>query len=46
VPPGVVNIVTGEGQTGELISTHKGVNKIAFTGSTEVGYKIMRNSHK
>ncbi len=40
VPAGVVNIVTGDGATGELIVRHEGVDKIAFTGSTEVGRKI------
>lgn len=45
-PPGVINIVTGFGKTGESLSQHKLVNKISFTGSTEVGYLIMRNSHK
>ncbi len=40
VPPGVVNIVTGDGRTGELIVNHDGVDKIAFTGSTEVGRLI------
>jgi phenylacetaldehyde dehydrogenase len=33
-PPGVVNIVTGFGETGSFVSTHKGINKVAFTGST------------
>ncbi len=42
VPPGVVNIVTGEGNTGELIVNHPDVAKIAFTGSTEVGRLIRR----
>ena len=42
LPPGVVNIVTGDGRTGELIVNHAGVDKIAFTGSTEVGRKIRR----
>jgi aldehyde dehydrogenase (NAD+) len=37
LPPGVVNIVTGDGRTGELIVRHRQVDKIAFTGSTEVG---------
>src|SRR5439155_18732414 len=37
LPPGVVNIVTGDGTTGELLVRHPGVDKIAFTGSTEVG---------
>ncbi|MDC0074664.1 aldehyde dehydrogenase family protein [Alphaproteobacteria bacterium] len=40
VPPGVINIVTGDGKTGELLVQNKNVNKIAFTGSTEVGKKI------
>ena len=40
LPPGVVNIVTGDGRTGELIVKHPDVNKIAFTGSTEVGRLI------
>lgn len=42
LPPGVVNIVTGAGRTGAEIVNHPGVDKIAFTGSTEVGKKIMR----
>ena len=41
LPPGVVNIVTGDGATGELIVTHPDIDKIAFTGSTEVG-RIIR----
>ncbi len=40
LPPGVVNIVTGDGQTGALIVEHHDVDKIAFTGSTEVGRAI------
>src|SRR5260221_816579 len=40
LPPGVVNIVTGDGRTGELLVRHPGVDKIAFTGSTEVGRAI------
>jgi aldehyde dehydrogenase (NAD+) len=40
LPPGVVNIVTGAGRTGEAIVRHPGVAKIAFTGSTEVGRLI------
>jgi aldehyde dehydrogenase (NAD+) len=40
LPKGVVNIVTGDGATGELIVAHPGIDKIAFTGSTEVGRKI------
>jgi aldehyde dehydrogenase (NAD+) len=37
LPKGVVNIVTGDGRTGELVTRHDGIDKIAFTGSTEVG---------
>jgi aldehyde dehydrogenase (NAD+) len=40
LPPGVVNIVTGDGSTGEALVRHPGVDKIAFTGSTEVGRAI------
>jgi len=40
LPAGVVNIVTGEGGTGELLVRHPDVDKIAFTGSTEVGRLI------
>jgi aldehyde dehydrogenase (NAD+) len=40
LPPGVVNIVTGEGGTGAALVDHPGVDKIAFTGSTEVGKRI------
>lgn len=40
VPKGVVNIVTGDGAVGEMIATHPGVDKIAFTGSTAVGRRI------
>jgi aldehyde dehydrogenase (NAD+) len=41
LPAGVVNIVTGDGRAGQLIVEHPGVDKIAFTGSTEVG-RIIR----
>lgn len=40
LPPGVINIVTGAGETGRKLVEHKGVNKVAFTGSTEVGKRI------
>lgn len=40
IPPGVVNIVTGDGATGALIVEHDDIDKIAFTGSTEVGRAI------
>src|SRR6202043_3497352 len=49
LPPGVVNIVTGDGATGELLVKHPDVDKIAFTGSTEVGRAIRSataQSHK
>jgi len=42
LPPGVVNIVTGFGNTGAAIVNHKDVNKIAFTGSTDVGKIIQK----
>jgi aldehyde dehydrogenase (NAD+) len=42
LPPGVVNIVTGDGGTGRLLAGHPGIDKIAFTGSTEVGKEIAR----
>lgn len=43
LPEGVVNIVTGAGQTGKAIVEHPGIDKIAFTGSTEVGKMIQRS---
>src|SRR6202789_4070739 len=49
LPAGVVNIVTGDGSTGEALVKHAGVDKIAFTGSTEVGRAIRAataKSHK
>ncbi|MDX1404936.1 MAG: aldehyde dehydrogenase family protein [Woeseiaceae bacterium] len=42
LPPGVVNIVTGAGETGAAVVQHPDVDKIAFTGSTEVGRIIQR----
>jgi acyl-CoA reductase-like NAD-dependent aldehyde dehydrogenase len=42
LPPGVVNIVTGAGQTGATLVGHPDVDKVAFTGSTEVGKLIAR----
>jgi aldehyde dehydrogenase (NAD+) len=42
LPPGTVNIVTGDGETGRQLVGHPGVDKIAFTGSTEVGKQIQR----
>src|SRR5947208_1637281 len=49
LPPGVVNIVTGDGRTGEAVVEHPDIDKIAFTGSTEVGRIIRKataQSHK
>jgi aldehyde dehydrogenase (NAD+) len=43
LPPGVVNIVTGAGDTGRYLVEHPDVNKVAFTGSTEVGRQIARS---
>jgi aldehyde dehydrogenase (NAD+) len=42
LPPGVVNIVTGDGTTGAHLVRHGAIDKLAFTGSTEVGKLIMR----
>jgi aldehyde dehydrogenase (NAD+) len=42
LPPGVVNIVTGAGATGRALVSHPGIDKVAFTGSTEVGKEIAR----
>ena len=42
LPPGVLNIVTGDGRTGAKVVTHPGVDKVAFTGSTEVGKLIQK----
>ncbi len=49
LPPGVVNIVTGAGETGAAIVNHPDIDKIAFTGSTDVGkiiQKVMAPTHK
>jgi aldehyde dehydrogenase (NAD+) len=42
LPPGVVNIITGAGETGRMLVEHPGVDKVAFTGSTEVGRAIAK----
>ena len=42
LPAGVVNIVTGDGRTGSALVDHPGIDKIAFTGSTQVGKAIAR----
>tara|TARA_R110001599_G_scaffold353859_1_gene600546 strand:+ start:47666 stop:49087 length:1422 start_codon:yes stop_codon:yes gene_type:complete len=44
VPPGVFNIVTGDGGLGAAISNHPDINKIVFTGSTPTGKKIMQSA--
>ncbi|HZX02174.1 aldehyde dehydrogenase family protein, partial [Kribbella sp.] len=43
LPPGVVNIVTGAGRTGQALVEHPDVNKVAFTGSTAVGRAIAKS---
>ncbi len=43
-PDGVVNVVTGFGDAGAALAQHPGVDKVAFTGSTEVGHEIVRAS--
>jgi aldehyde dehydrogenase (NAD+) len=42
LPPGTVNVLTGDGTTGAALVAHPGVDKVAFTGSTEVGKEIQR----
>jgi acyl-CoA reductase-like NAD-dependent aldehyde dehydrogenase len=44
IPPGVINVLTGAGETGAALVDHPGVDKIAFTGSTEVGREIGANA--
>jgi aldehyde dehydrogenase (NAD+) len=44
IPPGVVNVVAGFGPAGAALAAHPGVDKVAFTGSTEVGQAIIRAS--
>ena len=46
IPKGVINIITGVSSTGELITSHPDTKKIAFTGSTEVGKKIIQSTAK
>ena len=44
-PPGVVNVITGDGHvTGAALAAHPGVDKVAFTGSTEIGKRIVEAS--
>jgi acyl-CoA reductase-like NAD-dependent aldehyde dehydrogenase len=44
LPPGVVNVVTGENEIGALMSAHPGIAKVTFTGSTATGRKIMQSA--
>ena len=44
LPKGVLNIVTGDGATGHALISHSGIDKVAFTGSTEVGREIRRTT--
>tara|TARA_B100000795_G_C22771640_1_gene428142 strand:+ start:210 stop:1625 length:1416 start_codon:yes stop_codon:yes gene_type:complete len=44
LPPGVLNIITGEGGMGRLITSHPDIDKIVFTGSTATGKNIMKNA--
>ena len=44
VPAGVVNVVTGENEIGNLMSAHPGISKVTFTGSTATGRKIMQSA--
>ena len=44
LPPGVVNVVTGENEIGALMSAHPGIAKVTFTGSTATGRKIMKSA--
>src|SRR6202790_3286499 len=46
LPPGVVNTITGAGETGRALVGHPGIDKIAFTGSTEVGKEIARAARR
>lgn len=44
VPPGVINVVTGENEIGALMSAHPGIDKVTFTGSTATGRKVMSSA--
>ena len=44
VPPGVVNMINGDGNIGAELAAHKGVDKVAFTGSTAVGQSIRKST--
>jgi acyl-CoA reductase-like NAD-dependent aldehyde dehydrogenase len=44
LPPGVVNVVTGDNEIGGLMSAHPGIGKVTFTGSTATGRKVMQSA--
>ncbi|TVX97411.1 aldehyde dehydrogenase family protein [Cohnella terricola] len=44
LPPGVINLILGEGRVGSYISSHADVDKVSFTGSTQVGKKLVHDS--
>lgn len=44
LPPGVFNVVTGDGEAGAALAAHPGVDKITFTGSTATGQKVMKSA--
>ena len=46
LPPGVVNVVTGDNEIGALMSAHSGIGKVTFTGSTTTGRKMMASAAK
>lgn len=46
LPSGVLNILPGDGNIGNLITSHKGLDAVNFTGSTNTGMKILQNSSK
>ena len=43
-PPGVVNIVPGDGSTGAAVANHPNINKVVFMGSTEVGHRVLQEA--
>lgn len=46
VPPGVVNVISGSDRLGPWLTSHKGIDKVSFTGSTETGKKVMASAAK
>lgn len=46
VPPGVVNVITGDDRLGPWLTAHKDIDKVSFTGSTETGKKVMASAAK